>query len=174
MPVFSFTAPHITPEEEKLERDSLSPEMRQEVQNDLYGIGPEIHETDEMIAMKVHELEQAVDALPDSKKKDFLDARARAPHLVETEASPLKFLRCEKYNAVVSSSSLVRNNNGVEYVRTVCTVVKNSNVLSLFVSKLIYNIIDCCSSHGGLLENAAQALWGGSCFFTADPDGSSG
>jgi hypothetical protein len=103
MPVFSFTAPHITPEEERQERECLSPENRQELLNDLYGIGPEIHETDAMIAMKLHELGQAVDAVPVCQKKDFLDARARAPHLVETEANPLKFLRCEKYDAVVSS-----------------------------------------------------------------------
>jgi hypothetical protein len=103
MPVFSFTAPHLTPEEEKAERDSLTPETRQEVQNDMFGLEIEdgTEETDKLVAIKLKELEQAIEKTPASCKADYLDAQERAPHLVKTEASPLKFLRCEHYNAAV-------------------------------------------------------------------------
>jgi hypothetical protein len=105
MPVFSFTAPHITPEEEKAELDSLTPEIRQELQNDLFGLEEDVtEETDELIALKLKELEQVIEQTPASFKTDYLNAQERAPHLVETEASPLKFLRCDKYNAGVRQS----------------------------------------------------------------------
>jgi hypothetical protein len=103
MPAFSFTAPYLTPEEEKAERDSLTPETRQEVQNDMFGLKKKdgTEETDELIAIKLKELEQVIEKTPASCKTDYLDAHERAPHLVETEASPLKFLRCEHYDARV-------------------------------------------------------------------------
>jgi hypothetical protein len=106
MPVFSFTAPHITPEEEKAELDSLTPETRQEVQNDLFGLEEEdgTEETDEMIAQKLKELEEVIEKTAAPYKTDYLDAQERAPHLVETEANPLKFLRCAKYNSGVRQS----------------------------------------------------------------------
>lgn len=107
MPVFSFTAPHITSEEERQERESLSESKRQELLDDLYGVETSIDETPELIETKLRELEEEMDALDIQRKTDYLDAKARAPHLVDTEASPLKFLRCEKFNAKVSCGWLV-------------------------------------------------------------------
>lgn len=99
MPVFSFTAPLISPEDEKREQESLSPETRKEIQDQLYGRENPIEETIELITNSLIQLTQALDKIPD--KRDYVDALRRAPFLVETESSPIKFLRCEQFNASV-------------------------------------------------------------------------
>ena len=106
MPVFSFTAPHITPEEERQERESLTPEAAQELEDDLYGLGTDFEdETEELIESAMKEVELIIDTFPDAKKKDYLEARNQVPHLIESEANPIKFLRCEKFDSKVSETT---------------------------------------------------------------------
>jgi hypothetical protein len=77
MPTFSFTDPHLTPEEEKAECDSLTPETRQEVQNVMFGLEKEdgTEEMDKQIDKKLKELEQAIEKMPALFKTDYLDAQ---------------------------------------------------------------------------------------------------
>jgi hypothetical protein len=119
MPVFSFTAPHITVEEEKEERDSLSDDAKQQLQDDLCGqtnkesdatstaaaaaaaAGDEEDEDGQVIRRKVHELENEVlnnDGIPEDRRKDYLEAKRRVPELGQREANPIQFLRCDRYD----------------------------------------------------------------------------
>mmetsp|Transcript_13731 Transcript_13731/g.23835 ORF Transcript_13731/g.23835 Transcript_13731/m.23835 type:complete len:187 (+) Transcript_13731:185-745(+) len=101
MPVFSFTAPHITPEEEERERSTLSEEMKMELHDDLYGHRHDLEllETDQLVGGKLAEFERELSQIPAPLLKDYKEAMERAPELVQTESNPLKFLRCEKYDA---------------------------------------------------------------------------
>lgn len=100
MPAFSFTAPHVTLQQEMEERESLSEQMRQEIHNDLYGVEqPDewkhpANVTPEMVEL----LEQAMEELPDRQKKEYVNARERSPKIVHSEADPRLFLRCERLN----------------------------------------------------------------------------
>jgi hypothetical protein len=118
MPVFSFTAPHITPEEEQKERDSLTEEMREELKHDLYGDGvvhdaeegeeeDELKEEERRLTTALNELDVILEETPAAHKKDYLDAQTRAPHLVDTEANPRKFLRCENYHAEAAATRML-------------------------------------------------------------------
>jgi hypothetical protein len=107
MPVFSFTAPHITAEEEKEERDQLTVEVRHQLHYDLFGQHPQQHDgekgmvegTDDiMIMSKRQEFEEELSNTPEDRLKDYLEVQRRAPQLIQQEADPVKFLRCEKYN----------------------------------------------------------------------------
>lgn len=104
MPVFSFTAPLISPEDEKREQESLSPETRKEIQDQIYGRENNsiFEETSELLTEKLLQFHQALDKIPD--KRDYVDALRQAPFLVETESNPIKFLRCEQFNASVGYS----------------------------------------------------------------------
>jgi hypothetical protein len=106
MPVFSFTAPLISPEDEKHEQESLSPETRKEIQDQLYGRENKaelIEETPERMTERLVQFNQALEKIPD--KRDYVDALQRAPSLVETESNPIKFLRCEQFDASVGIAS---------------------------------------------------------------------
>ena len=101
MPGFSFTAPVVTPEEERQEREQLSKEELDEIENDVHGL-----ENDDLVKnMKnVHGKELVLEALrqiPTHEKKDVCEAFKRVPNLVEKESSPAAFLRCENNNAMV-------------------------------------------------------------------------
>jgi hypothetical protein len=104
MPVFSFTAPLISPEDEKREQESLSPETRKTIQDQLYGRESPIDETPELIKERLVQFHQALDNINIPEKRDYVDALRRAPPLVETESNPIKFLRCEKFDASVGTS----------------------------------------------------------------------
>ena len=49
----------------------------------------------------------AIDIIPSEKKKDFLHAMRCAPHLIQTESHPIKFLRCEEFNPWRAARRLV-------------------------------------------------------------------
>jgi hypothetical protein len=107
MPVFSFTAPHITPEEEKRERESLTDEIRKQLERDLYGdddddgVGIDDNGGSGVDSKWLQEMETIIGQTPKSRKKDYLDAKERVPELIETEANPIQFLRCEKFDVSV-------------------------------------------------------------------------
>lgn len=103
MPAFSFTAPHVTPEQEREEEASLSDEMRRKIHNDLYGFEQVQHPNpkegrpgtaDESLVG----LYEAIEMLPMQQKKEYMEALKQAPNLVQTESDPIMFLRCENFN----------------------------------------------------------------------------
>ena len=106
MPAFSFTAPHVTPEQEREEEASLSDEMRRKIHNDLYGFEQVQHPNpkegrpgtaDESLVG----LYEAIEMLPMQQKKEYMEALKQAPKLVQTESDPIMFLRCENFNCEV-------------------------------------------------------------------------
>ncbi|KAL3915948.1 MAG: hypothetical protein SGARI_008072, partial [Bacillariaceae sp.] len=117
MPVFSFTAPHITPEEEQRERQNLTDEMKAELERDLYGGGGDSddatandivveEEADEFLSEKLQEMEDELSRIPSNQLKDYTHAKKVCPELVTTESDPIKFLRCENYNAAAAAKRL--------------------------------------------------------------------
>jgi hypothetical protein len=116
MPGFSFTAPIVTPEEEKRERANLTRKELQALNNDLYGtqdILPTPAAT-KSLSRTLSENEannrvrKAIDGIPLKEKKEYLKAMEQVPHLVESESSPEAYFRCEKGNATVAANRLVR------------------------------------------------------------------
>lgn len=72
---------------------------------DQYGqVHPE--ETPEMIKTKLAAFNDEVDKLPEEAKKDLLTAQQKCPQLL-TDDFKLMFLRCEVFNADVSSVLLL-------------------------------------------------------------------
>ncbi|KAG7353336.1 hypothetical protein IV203_009385 [Nitzschia inconspicua] len=114
MPVFSFTAPLITPEEEALERENLSKEQKAELQEDLYGgIGcgwtkalDYVEQNDGFLTTKLQELEQALSEMTPSLLKDYNKAMETVPDIVQTESDPVKFLRCERYDVTAAAKRI--------------------------------------------------------------------
>jgi hypothetical protein len=97
MSVLSITAPLFTADDERLERETLTPEEIDAANQDILGTFS-FEETDEM---KVHgpvELQKALDEIPHEEKEAYLEALERVPHLVQTESNPILFLRSENYN----------------------------------------------------------------------------
>jgi hypothetical protein len=107
MSAFTFSAPIVTPEEEQAEREALPEEERQRIHEEVYGSEIEIKETDAMAEKAILLLHEALDEIPDSAKQAYLEASKRAPLLVERESAPIRFLRCEKYNAWAAARRLV-------------------------------------------------------------------
>ncbi len=104
MPAFSFTAPHVSPEQERAERESLSDETRQQIHDDMYGVDQEkdIEKNSQISEEALEGLFQAIERIPMRQKKEYLEAMDRAPQLVQTESEPRMFLLCEKSNCEVS------------------------------------------------------------------------
>ena len=60
-------------------------------------------ESEELIEFKLQELEEELDKLSPVIKANYVEALARSPELVSRKEK-LKFLRCEVFNADVSST----------------------------------------------------------------------
>jgi hypothetical protein len=96
MPAFSITAPQISEEEEKRERDALTEAEREQSKNDLYGLSL-VEETDELVSQAPYRLLEAMERIPVEQKGVYLEALARAPDLVASESPPLAFMRRENF-----------------------------------------------------------------------------
>jgi hypothetical protein len=107
MPAFSFSAPIVTPDDEQAERESLPEEERQRIRKEVYGVEEEMEETDTMVEKAVLLLQEALHEIADVEKQTYLEALERAPLLVEIESDPIRFLRCEKYDAGAAAHRLV-------------------------------------------------------------------
>jgi hypothetical protein len=109
MSAFSFSAPIVTPDDEQAEREALTEDERQTIHKEIYGVEDkdEVEETDTMVEKAVLLLQDALQEIPDEEKEAYLEALERAPMLVETESDPVRFLRCEKYDAGVAAHRLV-------------------------------------------------------------------
>lgn len=105
MTVFSFSAPRFTEDDEQTERALLTEEERQHIKHDMKGI-PTIHfnETPEMIATGEREFSDALNGIPSEQKEALEFALIVCPNLVKRETPAKKFLRCECYNATVSTA----------------------------------------------------------------------
>jgi hypothetical protein len=102
MSTFSATSPRITEDEECRERESLTPEEIDEIEQDIKGTGFDVVETDGMKLQAVVQLDEAIDAIPGADKVDYLRALELCPELVRTESGSIRFLRSENYNPWVS------------------------------------------------------------------------
>ena len=104
MTAYSSTAPHVTEEEERLEREKLCKEERIKIHNDVYGdTGGETNVHNVVCSPNVAILliNEALDKISPEAKIDFLRARSRTPQLVERESPAADFLKREHYDADV-------------------------------------------------------------------------
>lgn len=97
---FSISAPQLTEKEQEEELEALTEEERLQIQNDVNGTA-RFMETEEMVTRGLIEFENQVELIPAQQKEAYLEAVQRVPHLVETETNPIKFLRCEHFDAKV-------------------------------------------------------------------------
>lgn len=115
MSAFSFTAPLISEEEEKVEQQNLTPEEREELECDLCGkevaaaADPSENASNDdyptpQVIRQVHDL---IQLLPEDSKLEYLQALKRVPALVETESDPVKFLHCCKHDVHAAAKRLV-------------------------------------------------------------------
>jgi hypothetical protein len=107
MSAFTFTAPIVTVEDERLELAALTDDERERLRKDVYGGEQLVTETEEMLQDGTRMLREALLAIPDEEKVAYLEALVIAPLLVERESDPVAFLRCEKYDAVSAAHRLV-------------------------------------------------------------------
>jgi hypothetical protein len=100
MQAFSISAPQLSEEEQQREKDALTNEERLEISQDVAGRARFI-ETPEMTRQGLVKFQQELSQIPHKTKDAYLQAMQRAPQLVETETNPIKFLRCERFDAKV-------------------------------------------------------------------------
>jgi hypothetical protein len=105
----AFGAPVVTEEEERREREELTDDERQNLHNDTYGSEEEqlVNETDVMLANGLALLRAALEQIPEQEKEAYLEAKERAPILVETESDLAAFLRWENYDAWAAARGVV-------------------------------------------------------------------
>ena len=104
MSTFSFSAPVITTEQEKVERDNLSSEELSAVDADVHGRKvPGAFEENETLRQTGPSLfAEALEALPeDVNKREYLEALEQCPEIVEQEMDPIVFLRSQDFDAHV-------------------------------------------------------------------------
>ena len=102
---FSFTAPQISPEDERREREALTEQEREQVHHDLYGSSNtqyNVEEDPEFVCRAHAMLQGALMDIPVEEKADYLEALERVPDLVASETPSLQFMRCDHCNAKVS------------------------------------------------------------------------
>jgi hypothetical protein len=97
----SCTAPRWDTRQNELEKASLTEEEKKAIENDIFGKRTILQETPEMVARSCVLMQDAVDLIPDEQKQSYIQALVQCPELVRTESEPLRFLRCEKFNAWV-------------------------------------------------------------------------
>jgi hypothetical protein len=107
MSSFTFTAPIVTAEYEREEREELTDDEQQNIYREVYGGERLLTETDAMLENGITILREALEGMPDSEKVAYLEALERAPQLIERESAPVSFLRCEKYDAWAAARRLV-------------------------------------------------------------------
>ena len=91
MPAFSFSAPLVTPEEEQVERETLSEEEKKSFHDEVYGSekAVEVEETEELLENAFRVLREALESIPTSEKRSYLEALERILGLVERECNPV-------------------------------------------------------------------------------------
>jgi hypothetical protein len=103
---FSITSPRFTEEADRQEQESLSPAERAEIQSDVFGTAIDdsaVVETPALIVQAVVEMEEELASIPAHDKREYAQALEVCPELFSqgAEADPLRFLRCEDFDAKV-------------------------------------------------------------------------
>jgi hypothetical protein len=106
VPGFSCTAPRWEAKQDDLERASLTEEEKKTIENEIFGQRGILRETPTMVVRTCALMQDAVDLIPDEQKQSYIRALVQCPELVRTESEPLRFLRCERFNAWVRIRSL--------------------------------------------------------------------
>jgi hypothetical protein len=83
--------------------------LEKEIYEDVYGTSEvsSFVEAEEMLEKARRQLEEALDLIPNEEKTDYMEAVKHAPHLVEIESSPVRFIRCALYNHTTAAQLLV-------------------------------------------------------------------
>jgi hypothetical protein len=152
MSFISITARVFTEEDERAERESMSPEELEEVRNDIHGINT-FEETPEMVQNGPCELQLALDDIHEEEKEVYLEAMMLCPELVQRESNHLLFLRSEYYNVWVSSRRMQCNH------RKIHSFARLVSLISSFIFGADRPRRNDCSSTGsfesGYLENGS-------------------
>jgi hypothetical protein len=101
-PYFYHTCPQYQPKDLDKERNEiLSPEEREEADNDLHGTGAVLRETPDLVQASLEEFHDALASIPSHEKHSYLMAvEATSKEFVASESPPpLAFLRCEQFDA---------------------------------------------------------------------------
>jgi hypothetical protein len=106
MSTFSITAPRFTEEAERQEQEGLSHAERAEIRRDMFGTATDdsaVVETSALIVQAVGEMEEELARIPAHDKREYTQASEVCPELFSqgAEADPLRFLRCEDFDAKV-------------------------------------------------------------------------
>lgn len=107
MSTFAFTAPTISAEDERQERERLSAEVLKRYQEEVYGTEKQVVEEASTIRNGLLLLQEALEEIPPSEKRVYLEALERIPHLVQRESPGIAFLRYANYDAWVAARTLV-------------------------------------------------------------------
>jgi hypothetical protein len=108
MSAFTSSAPLVTTEDEIIEREKLTGDERQIIEDEVYGTEDIMPETETMLRKGTALMAQALQAIPDIDKQAYLEALERTPKLVQRESDPASFLRCEKYDYWAAAHRLVK------------------------------------------------------------------
>jgi len=106
MAAFSFTAPTFTEQDALTERESLAEEVRQQLEDECFGRVAVITETPELVANALRDMDLYLASIND--KPEYEEVLRIAPHLVEQESPPIRFLRCECFNPGKAARRLVK------------------------------------------------------------------
>ena len=140
MPAFSFTAPQVTPDMELAEREALPDHVWFGILNDMHGweTSPMCNQTvqkskgqTELPPIPVGAIDQVLyemSKLPLVQTREYRDAEAQVPQLVEAESAVEDFLRCEKFDYQVGRLSMIMHDP--DRVKRV-TSLKRLMILSL-------------------------------------------
>mmetsp|Transcript_88760 Transcript_88760/g.247022 ORF Transcript_88760/g.247022 Transcript_88760/m.247022 type:complete len:336 (-) Transcript_88760:305-1312(-) len=98
----SYSAPAFTPEEEQDEKDNLSPEEFQLIEDELHGkqvFDFDAFETPDQVSSFLDEFDRYIrNKLPPELTETYFEAMEKVPHLVQQETDPLMFLRAEFFD----------------------------------------------------------------------------
>ena len=96
-----LTAPAFTPIQEQEERDSLPPNERTYLAEELYGRDQFLKEDDDMITASIMAVQARIEEMDATEKADYVRAMEVVPELVQKETNVIMFLRCENYDIPV-------------------------------------------------------------------------
>ncbi|CAJ1952262.1 unnamed protein product [Cylindrotheca closterium] len=104
MPCFSFSAPAVSPEEERREREELGAEYQQ-IQDEMRGRRALPKQLNAQVGFQcsVEDVQTEMAKMPDSEKTHLLQAMECAPSLVEKESNHLLYhANCQSHKEVTS------------------------------------------------------------------------
>jgi hypothetical protein len=90
-------------------KDDSQSELEKKIYEDVYGTSEvsSFEQAEEKLENARRELEAALKLIPDAMKTDYAEAVKNAPHLVEIESSPVRFIRCAEYDCKAAAKLLV-------------------------------------------------------------------